>query len=41
MEVHANKILVVDDEPIIVDVVKSYLEKNGHIVITAATGKLF
>ena len=34
----AKKILVVDDEPQIVKVVKAYLEKAGFQVVTAATG---
>ena len=38
MKQNANKILVVDDEVKIVDVVKSYLEKDGYEVITAYTG---
>ena len=32
-------ILVVDDEPKIVDVVQSYLEKSGYRVIAASTGR--
>jgi two-component system OmpR family response regulator len=32
------RILVVDDEPHIVDVVRAYLERDGHIVRTAADG---
>lgn len=35
----AKTILVVDDEPKITDVVKSYLEKNGYAVLEAAAGK--
>ncbi|WP_101909610.1 response regulator transcription factor [Marasmitruncus massiliensis] len=35
----ANRILVVDDEPKIVDVVKSYLEHSGYLVSTAENGK--
>lgn len=35
----AKKILVVDDEPKIVEVVKSYLENSGYIVIEAYNGK--
>jgi two-component system alkaline phosphatase synthesis response regulator PhoP len=35
-----QKILVVDDEPQIVKVLKAYLEKDGYIVITASDGKL-
>jgi two-component system, OmpR family, alkaline phosphatase synthesis response regulator PhoP len=34
-----QKILVVDDEPQIVKVIKAYLEKAGFAVITAADGK--
>ena len=34
-----RKILVVDDEVKIVEVVKSYLEKNGFNVIEAYTAK--
>lgn len=34
-----KKILVVDDEPQIVKVLKAYLEKAGHQVITAQDGK--
>jgi DNA-binding response OmpR family regulator len=34
-----NTILVVDDEPKILDIVKSYLEKSGHRAITAKNGK--
>lgn len=33
------KILVVDDEEKIVDVIKSYMEKEGYVVSTAYTGK--
>jgi len=32
------RILVVDDEPHIVDVVRAYLERDGHAVLTAADG---
>jgi DNA-binding response OmpR family regulator len=35
----SKKILVVDDEPQIVKVVKAYLEKSGYQVITAADGQ--
>ncbi len=31
-------ILVVDDEPHIVDVVRAYLEREGHFVVTASDG---
>jgi DNA-binding response OmpR family regulator len=31
-------VLVVDDEPIVLDVVARYLERDGHDVVTAATG---
>lgn len=34
-----KKILVVDDEPQIVELIKSYLTKDGYRVITAADGK--
>lgn len=34
-----ERILVVDDEPKIVDVVKSYLENSGYTVCTAYTGR--
>jgi len=34
-----NKILVVDDEPKIVDAVKAYLENSGYIVFTAFDGE--
>ena len=34
-----RKILVVDDEPQIVNVVKAYLEKSGYKVVTAADGQ--
>ena len=30
--------LVVDDEPIVLDVVRRYLERDGHRVVTAASG---
>ena len=33
-----QKILVVDDEPTIVEVVAAYLEKNSYTVLTASTG---
>lgn len=39
MSVNAKTILVVDDEPKIVDVVKSYLENSGYTVVTAYNGK--
>lgn len=39
MDVNAKRILIVDDEPKIVDVVKSYLEKSGYIVYAAYNGK--
>jgi DNA-binding response OmpR family regulator len=39
MGVSAKRILVVDDEPKIVDVVKSYLEKSGYLVYGASNGK--
>jgi DNA-binding response OmpR family regulator len=35
----SKKILVVDDEPQIVKVVKAYLEKSGYQVVTAADGQ--
>ena len=35
----AKKILVVDDEPHIVKVVKSRLEANGYAVVTASNGE--
>jgi len=35
-----QKILVVDDEPQIVKVLKAYLEKDGHAVVTASDGRL-
>lgn len=38
MNENTIKILVVDDEEKIVEVVKSYLEKSGYIVYTAYTG---
>jgi len=34
-----GKILVVDDEPMIVDVIRAYLEKAGFTVICAETGR--
>ena len=33
------KILVVDDEPLIVDVLRQVLSKAGHTVVAAASGK--
>jgi DNA-binding response OmpR family regulator len=33
-----SEVLVVDDEPIVLDVVTRYLEHDGHSVVTAATG---
>jgi len=39
MEPSTKRILVVDDEPKIVEVVKSYLENSGYIVCVAFTGK--
>lgn len=39
MSKQAKRILVVDDEPKIVDVVKSYLEKSGYDVVTAYGGR--
>ena len=33
-----NKILVVDDEPKIVDAIKAYLENSGYLVFTAFDG---
>ena len=35
----SKKILVVDDEPQIVKVLKAYLEKAGYLVVTASDGK--
>ena len=35
----SKKILVVDDEPKIVEVVKSYLENIGYEIVTAENGK--
>lgn len=35
-----QKILVVDDEPQIVKVLKAYLEKEGYVVVTASDGKV-
>ncbi|GHV41764.1 DNA-binding response regulator [Spirochaetia bacterium] len=34
-----NTVLVVDDEPKILDIVRSYLEKSGYRAICAGTGK--
>jgi len=34
------KILVVDDEPQLIDLVKELLESVGHIVVTAENGKV-
>ncbi|MDF2632223.1 MAG: response regulator transcription factor [Caproiciproducens sp.] len=39
MSGNAKHILIVDDEPKIVDVVKSYLERNNYIVYVAYNGK--
>lgn len=39
MSADAKRILVVDDEAKIVDVVKSYLEKAGYPVLTAQNGR--
>jgi DNA-binding response OmpR family regulator len=33
-----SAVLVVDDEPIVLDVVMRYLERDGHRVVTAANG---
>lgn len=38
-EIMNKKILVVDDEPQIVELIKSYLAKDGYRVITAADGQ--
>lgn len=38
MKDNAIKILVVDDEPNIADVIKSFLESKGYVVVTADTG---
>jgi two-component system alkaline phosphatase synthesis response regulator PhoP len=35
----AHKILVVDDEPNLVDTVRAYLEDSGYAVVTARTGR--
>jgi DNA-binding response OmpR family regulator len=34
-----KRILIIDDEPKIADVVKSYLEKSGYMVFIALSGK--
>ncbi|MDR1250253.1 MAG: response regulator transcription factor [Treponema sp.] len=34
-----NSVLVVDDEPKILDIVRSYLEKNGYRALTARNGR--
>ncbi len=34
-----SKVLVVDDEPKIIDVLKLYLERDGFLVVSAASGK--
>jgi DNA-binding response OmpR family regulator len=34
-----NSVLVVDDEPKILDIVRSYLEKNGYRALTAKNGR--
>lgn len=39
MSSNTKRILVVDDEPKIVDVVKSYLERSGYTVIEAYNGR--
>ncbi|MCR4437193.1 MAG: response regulator transcription factor [Clostridiales bacterium] len=39
MSSNTKRILVVDDEPKIVEVVKSYLENSGYLVYEAYTGK--
>jgi DNA-binding response OmpR family regulator len=33
-----TSVLVVDDEPIVLDVLRRYLERDGHRVVTAASG---
>lgn len=33
-----HKILIVDDEPKIIEVLKAYLDKNGYVVFTASNG---
>src|SRR2546423_808426 len=33
-----STVLVVDDEPLVLDVVARYLERDGHRVVTAADG---
>ena len=35
----ATTVLVVDDEPMVRDVVSRYLERDGHRVVTAADGE--
>src|SRR5436305_15175150 len=35
---YVSAVLVVDDEPIVLDVVTRYLERDGHRVVTAASG---
>jgi DNA-binding response OmpR family regulator len=39
MSLNGKRILIVDDEPKIVDVVKSYLEKSGFVVCEAYNGR--
>ena len=39
IESNRRNILVVDDEEKILEIIKSYLEKNGYNVLTAKTGK--
>jgi DNA-binding response OmpR family regulator len=35
-----STVLVVDDEPMVLDVVRRYLERDGHHVLTAANGEV-
>ena len=35
----SGSILVVDDEPLIREVISAYLQKKGHLVLTARTGR--
>lgn len=39
MSFHLKRILIVDDEPKIVDVVKSYLEHSSFTVVSASNGR--
>ena len=39
LQPHQNKVLVIDDDPQVLDIIRHYLEKEGYLVLTALGGE--